>query len=147
MGSEWIETTIGKFCPFHYGKRLPKKERESGQVPVFGSNGIIGKHNKSLVNGPGIIIGRKGTVGSVHLSPVSFWPIDTTFYIANGKSRDIHFTYYLLQTLGFDQMNADSAVPGLNREAAHARRIRIPPLPEQRAIAQNLSRVDSEIQA
>lgn len=62
----WIETTVGEYCPFVYGKGLPKPQRAEGNIPVFGSNGCVDYHNKSYVNGPGIIIGRKGSVGAVH---------------------------------------------------------------------------------
>ena len=77
----WIETTVGDYCPFRYGKGLPQKKRLSGPFKVYGSNGCVDNHNESHVNGPGIIIGRKGSVGAVHLSLEPFWPIDTTFYI------------------------------------------------------------------
>jgi type I restriction enzyme S subunit len=120
--------------------------RQPGPYPVFGSNGRVGFHVEPLVNGPGIIIGRKGTVGAVHFSKEPFWPIDTTFYVTEAEHRDLRFTYYLLCSLGLDRMNADSAVPGLNRNAAHARRILVPPLPEQRAIAHILGTLDDKIE-
>jgi len=135
MGTEWIETTVGDFCPFHYGKGLPERNRIPGPYPVFGSNGQVGSHYQPFVNEPGIIIGRKGTVGAVHFSKLPFCPIDTTFYVVSADYRDLRFTYYLLKSLGLDRMNADSAVPGLNREAAHKRKILVPPLSTQRAIA------------
>jgi len=145
--SAWEETTVGDFAPFNYGKGLPEKLRNSsGNVTVFGSNGIVGRHDESLSDGPGIIVGRKGTVGAVHFSPGPFWPIDTTFYILPDNRRDIRFTYYLLYALGLESMNSDSAVPGLNRNAAHARTIVVPPLPEQRAIAAILGALDDKIE-
>lgn len=92
------------------------------------------------------MIGRKGTVGSVTLSKSAFWPIDTVFYIADEPQRDLRFTYYLLKTLGLDRMNSDSAVPGLNRDNAHARKIYVPDLKEQRAIAHILGTLDDKIE-
>ena len=143
----WQETTIGEFCPFSYGKNLPKKVRDSlGEVPVFGSNGLVGHHSKPLIQDRGIIIGRKGTVGTVNFSSVPFWPIDTTFYISEDSHRDLRYTFYLLKSLRMEHMNADSAVPGLNRNAAHARKITIPPLPEQKAIAHILGSLDDKIE-
>ena len=143
----WQETTIGEFCPFSYGKNLPKKVRDSlGEVPVFGSNGLVGYHSKPLIQDRGIIIGRKGTVGTVTFSSVPFWPIDTTFYISEDSHRDLRYTFYLLKSLRMEHMNADSAVPGLNRNAAHARKITIPPLPEQKAIAHILGSLDDKIE-
>src|SRR5690606_30690831 len=92
----------------------------------YGSNGIVDYHNTSHVKGCGIIIGRKGSVGAVHLSKSEFWPIDTSFYIEKDSIEELYFTYYLLKSLGLEHMNSDSAVPGLNRDNAHALAIRIP---------------------
>lgn len=146
MINSWTNTTIGEFCPFSYGKGLPEKKRVSGEISVYGSNGIIGTHNDAFVFEEGIIIGRKGSIGEIFFSPTPFWPIDTTFYVVGSNSRDTRFTYYLLKTLGLDQMNSDSAVPGLNRDAAHKIQILVPPLPEQRAIADILGALDDKIE-
>ncbi|MGC8719062.1 MAG: restriction endonuclease subunit S [Thermodesulforhabdaceae bacterium] len=147
MAGEWRETTLGEFAPFAYGKGLPERTRNpSGNVPVFGSNGIVGFHSEPLTSGPTIIIGRKGTVGAIHFSPKPCWPIDTTFYVAGEDSEILRFKYYFLKSLSLEHMNADSAVPGLNREAAHVLKIRIPPLPEQRAIAHILGTLDDKIE-
>ncbi|KAA1165499.1 restriction endonuclease subunit S [Pseudoalteromonas fuliginea] len=142
----WIETTVGEYCPFVYGKGLPKTQRTEGDIPVFGSNGCVDYHNKSHVNGPGIIIGRKGSVGAVHLSVEPFWPIDTSFYVEKESIDELKFTYYLLKSLGLEGMNSDSAVPGLNRENAHALPIRIPEKTEDREkLGKWISVYDSKI--
>ena len=106
--------------PIIYGKALPQSKRISGNIPVYGSNGIVDFHNSSCVNTAGVIIGRKGSVGAIHLSEKPFWVIDTAFYIVNDDLEELKFTYYLLKTLGLSEMNSDSAVPGLNRENAHS---------------------------
>jgi len=148
MGNDWEKTTIGNFCPFKYGKGLPEKNRNTnGNVKVYGSNGAVGVHDQALVDGPGIIIGRKGTVGTVTFSPAPFWPIDTTYYVTvDSETRDLRYTYYLLKFLGLERMDADSAVPGLNRDAAHEKIIKVCPLPEQRAIAHILGSLDDKIE-
>jgi len=139
------ETTVGDFCPFIYGRHLSSGDRRQGPVPVYGSNGIIGWHDHALTNGPTVIIGRKGTVGQVSYSPVSCWPIDTTFYVEASVERDVRFVYFLLSALGLETMNSDSAVPGLNRDAAHSRSILVPRVAEQRAIAHILGALDDKI--
>ncbi|MCL6582687.1 MAG: restriction endonuclease subunit S [bacterium] len=147
MAGEWHEVTVGDFAPFAYGKGLPEHQRDPfGDIPVFGSNGTVGVHSEALTSGPTVIIGRKGTVGAVHYSEKPCWPIDTTFYVTDPDTNVLRFKYYLLKSLGLEHMNADSAVPGLNREAAHARKVRIPPLPEQRAIAHILGTLDDKIE-
>jgi|SRR5450830_644248 len=140
------KTTVGDFCPFIYGRHLPSGDRRQGPVPVYGSNGIIGWHDRALTNGPTVIIGRKGTVGQVRYSPVSCWPIDTTFYVEASAERDVRFVYFLLSALGLETMNSDSAVPGLNRDAAHSRSILVPRIAEQRVIADILGTLDDKIE-
>lgn len=109
-----------------YGKGLPQKKRESGKVPVYGSNGLIDYHNNSFVKGPGIIIGRKGTVGEINISYVDFWPIDTTYYVKSNMNNVILSWYYLLKSLKLDRMNVHSAVPGLNRNDVYEILLPIP---------------------
>ena len=124
------------------------ENRLSGDIPVYGSSGITGLHNKAFVNEEGYIIGRKGTVGSIYYSPLPFFPIDTVYYLTrNDIQSDFNYFYYLLKTLGLDKLNFDSAVPGLNREMAYSLPIIIPEdKEEQRAIARVLSSFDDKIE-
>lgn len=147
MESDWKKTTIGELFPFTYGKSLPTNKRDSkGLIPVYGSGGISGYHSESLVDKQGIIIGRKGTVGSIIFSRKPFWPIDTTFYITASENYDLLFAYYLLQTLRLNEMNSDSAVPGLNRDTAHSVSFFLPPMSEQKRIADILGTLDEKIE-
>ena len=147
MAGEWKETTVGEFSPFSYGKNLPAEKRKQGRIPVVSSAGISGAHDEALVESKGIVIGRKGTVGSLTYCDRPFWPIDTAFFIADEpERRDLRFTFYLLHTLNLSDMNSDSAVPGLNRANAHARKVRIPPIAEQKAIAAVLGALDDKIE-
>ncbi len=124
---------------------IERERNSAGTVPVFGSNGVVGFHDAALTNGPTIIIGRKGTVGAVHYSSVPCWPIDTTYFVTAIDPQLLRFKYYALKTLGLESMNEDSAVPGLNRKAAHARALRVPEEPVQRAIAHILGTLDDKI--
>jgi len=143
----WRMTSVGEFCPFIYGKGLPKTKRSSGKYGVYSSAGLIGSHSEPYTETAGIVIGRKGTVGSVHLSKEPFWPIDTAFFVLDEpQKRDLLFTFYRLSTLGLSDMNSDSAVPGLNRENAHAIEFLAPPLAEQREIASILGALDDKIE-
>ena len=138
---------IREWAPFSYGKGLPKHKRAAtGNIRVYGSNGVVGYHDTPLTNGPTIIIGRKGTVGAVHYSSDPCWPIDTTFFI-EGDDPVLHrFKYYALKAADLHNMNADSAVPGLNRNEAHAKSIYVPPVAEQRSIACILGALDDKIE-
>jgi len=143
----WTDTTIGDYCPFMYGKGLPRTKRSHGAVPVYGSNGCVDHHSESFTQGPGIVIGRKGSVGAVHLSEKPFWPIDTSFYVEKESLSELKFIYYLLKSLGLEHMNSDSAVPGLNRENAHSLYVNIPELKEDREfLGQWMSQFDDKIE-
>lgn len=109
----WNIKKIENLMELVYGKALKSTDRIDGPVPVYGSGGITGYHNESMVDGPSIIIGRKGTVGSLYWEDKPFFPIDTVFYVRSEKP--ITYCFYLLQTLGLADMNTDAAVPGLNR--------------------------------
>jgi type I restriction enzyme, S subunit len=100
-----------------YGKSLSKGNRRDGEVPVYGSGGIGGFHDEALVQGPSVIVGRKGTVGSLYWEDNGFYPIDTVFFVKS--EYPMTYCYYLLQTLGLEHMNTDAAVPGLNRNNAY----------------------------
>ncbi|EOX3400593.1 restriction endonuclease subunit S [Vibrio cholerae] len=112
-----------------YGKALKKTDRIDGDVPVYGSGGVNGTHNVSIVDGPGIIVGRKGTVGSLYWEPNNFYPIDTVFYVKPKSGYSMEYCYELLKTLGLEHMNTDAAVPGLNRNNAY-RLVSAKPTPE-----------------
>ena len=99
-----------------------------------------------MTQGPTLVVGRKGTVGAVHYLHGPCWPIDTTFYVTGNDAELVRFKYYALMALGLDQMNSDSAVPGLNRDAAHARVLLVPDTSEQRAISRILSALDDKIE-
>jgi type I restriction enzyme S subunit len=72
-----------------------------------------------------VIVGRKGTVGSLYWENGAFYPIDTTFYV-RPKLAPLTYCYYAMQRLGLDAMNTDAAVPGLNRENAYRRELVLP---------------------
>jgi len=143
--SEWKECKLGSELELLYGKALKESERKEGSYPVYGSNGIVGYHSEFLVRAPGIIIGRKGSVGEIKFSNKDFFPIDTTYYINLKNDNDIKFFYYFLLTLHLNEMNSHSAVPGLNRNDVYGIDILLPPLPEQKAIAGVLSSLDDKI--
>ena len=124
----WGVQTVEDVIELAYGKALKKTDRIDGVYPVYGSGGLTGMHNQYLVDGPGIIVGRKGTVGSLHWEDKPFYPIDTVFYVKCKYKMTLSFSYYFLQTLGLDEMNTDAAVPGLNRNNVY--RLELPKYPD-----------------
>jgi type I restriction enzyme S subunit len=121
----WETKRVSDYLSLVYGKSLPAGKRCQGDIPVYGSGGITGLHNEALVNGPAVIVGRKGTVGSLHWEDRPCFPIDTVFYVQPGAP--LPFCYYLLESLPLRDMNTDAAVPGLNRENVYRLEVAAPP--------------------
>jgi type I restriction enzyme, S subunit len=144
----WAKTTVGEIISFEYGKSLPKKSRDpSGSYSVYGSSGEIGTHSKYFVNEPCLIIGRKGTVGSVHLSKISCWPIDTTYFVIPPTDIDLKFLCFMLSTCNLPSLDKSTAIPGLNRNDAYNISINLPPLNEQHRIVAKIEELFTKLDA
>lgn len=118
----WKERKLSDLLKLSYGKSLLDEKRDGGEYPVYGSSGIVGFHSKSLAKGPGIIVGRKGNVGSLFYSYTDFFVIDTAYYVESEYS--FIYLLHLLKTVHF--IDGDAAVPGLNREQAYSNKIFFP---------------------
>ena len=117
----WCVGTIGEIMTLNYGKSLITDNRVNGQYLVVGSSGVVGTHNEYLVKAPGIVIGRKGTIGKVIWLENNFYPIDTTFFVTEKLGcNDLYFHYFILKNQQFERLISDSAVPGLNRDMAYS---------------------------
>jgi len=137
---------LGSVISLEYGKALPENKRITGQYPLMGSNGIIGYHNEFLVEGPSIIVGRKGSAGAVNWVEENNFPIDTTYYVhLLTDTMDLKFVYYSIANIGLETMNSSIGVPGLNRNDAYAINIPVPSLEEQQCIVQEIETYEAEI--
>ncbi len=127
MPKGWRKGKLGEVLELLYGKALKADNRVLGKYPVIGSSGIVDYHDEYLVRSPGIVIGRKGTIGEVIWIDENFFPIDTTFYVNDLLGVDsLYFHYFLLKEQQFKKIASDSAVPGLNRNLAMDNDIIIP---------------------
>ena len=144
--SGWVRTNFGMLYELTYGKSLPKATRNpNGDYEVYGSNGIVGHHDTFLVEGPVLIVGRKGAAGTVSFSAKPCWPIDTTYYVRESENIDIRFSFYLLASLRLNQFDRSTAIPGLNRDDAYEVVVDLPPLPEQHRIVAKIEELFSEL--
>lgn len=141
----WRVVRLGDVVRFQRGHDLPKSKMKTGDIPVAGSNGIVGYHDTATTHAPGITIGRSGNIGTPKLYKTDFWAHNTTLYVKDFFGNDEVFIFYLLQTLDLSGFNSGSAVPTLNRNFIHELDITLPPLPEQKAIAEVLSSLDDKI--
>ena len=147
MREGWKTTTWGDLATLEYGKSLRDYQAETGEVPVYGTNGPIGFTDKSLCHFPSVIIGRKGAYRGVHYSDKPFFVIDTAFYLKPITDRlDLKFAYYQLLTQDINSMDSGSAIPSTSREDFYNLQLKLPPLETQRRIAAILSALDEKIE-
>jgi len=121
----WRVGKVEDLLELAYGKALKATDRIVGDVPVYGSGGLTGFHNQALIDGPGLVVGRKGTIGTLYWEDRPFYPIDTVFYVR--PMVPLTFCFHQLAMLGLNEMNTDGAVPGLNRNNVYRLQVIIPP--------------------
>jgi type I restriction enzyme S subunit len=146
MSSDWKVCQLGDVLTLQRGFDILKKQLKPGRYDVIFSSGVGGNHNEFKVKAPGVVIGRKGTLGTVFFAEKDFWPTDTTLWVKDFHGNDEKFAYYFLQTMHLEQLDCGAANPTLNRNHIHTLPIRYPPLPIQRKIAAILSAYDDLIE-
>ena len=139
-------TTIGEVITLQRGFDITKKEQTPGNVPIVSSSGISSYHNKFKVKGPGVIIGRKGTLGTSHFVNQDFWPHDTSLWVKDFKGNDPRFISYFLKSLKLENFDSGSSNPTLNRNHVHKIKIVFPILSIQKKIAAIASSYDDAIE-
>lgn len=145
---KWVQTTIGEQVTLQRGFDITKADQRPGNIPVVSSGGISSYHDIAMVKGPGVILGRKGVVGSVYYVSQDYWPHDTTLWVKDFHGNDPHFVYYFFRNFAryLSALDVGSANPTLNRNHVHPIPTLWPPLPEQHAIARILSSLDDKIE-
>jgi type I restriction enzyme, S subunit len=118
----------------------------SGSVPVMASGGLSGFHDTAMVQGPGVVIGRKGTLGSAYYVDEPYWPSDTTLWVKQFGDSHPRFVYYFLSAFDALRLDVGSANPTLNRNHVHQIHVSWPPPDEQRRIAGVLGALDDKIE-
>ena len=140
---DWEVKTLFDVAPLQRGFDLPNRKIKEGPFPVVYSNGIENYHYESMVNGPGVITGRSGTLGKVHFIESDYWPHNTTLWVTKFNKNDPRFIYYFYKFIGLDRFASGSGVPTLNRNDAHSFKVALPKsITEQKKIAEILTDVD-----
>jgi type I restriction enzyme S subunit len=142
----WKTLPLGDALTFQRGFDITKDAQRDGPYFVISSSGAKSTHAEFKVDGPGVIIGRKGSLGTVYYSEDKFWPHDTTLWIKDFHGNDPQFAYYFLQTMGFERLDAGASNPTLNRNHIHTIPVLWPPVAVQRRIAIILSAYDDLIE-
>jgi len=139
----WQSLPLIEVATLQRGYDLPVQDRRPGGIPIFAANGPVGMHSEAQCDGPGVVTGRSGTIGKVHYSSGSYWPLNTSLYVKDFHGNHPRFIYWLLSGLNLERFHEGSGVPTLNRNNVHGVKVPVPPLPEQRRIADILDRADA----
>lgn len=145
----WISTTIGEQATLQRGFDITRATQRNGTIPVYSSSGLSSYHDEAMVNGPGVVLGRKGVVGSVFFVGESYWPHDTTLWVKDFHGNDRRFVYYFFRSIApsLASLDVGSANPTLNRNHVHPIRIFWPAdVSEQEAISSLLGSLDDKIE-
>lgn len=146
--SAWAEKNLSEVITLQRGHDLPATIRGKGEVPVVGSFGVTGYHDVAKYSGPGVTIGRSGaSIGVATYIETDYWPLNTALFVKDFKKNDPRWVYYLLDSIDFTAYNSGSAQPSLNRNYLAAIGLKLPPLREQRAIADTLGALDDKIES
>jgi type I restriction enzyme S subunit len=136
---------LNEFITLQRGFDLPKSQRVDGIVPVIASAGVGGYHNIAKVKGPGVVIGRSGSIGGGQYISEDFWPLNTALWVKDFKGHHPKYVYYLLRNIDFSGFNTGTGVPTLNRN--HLGSILVPQIgyKYEEKIAEILSALDDKI--
>ena len=136
---------LGEICKIKYGK--DHKKLNDGNIPVYGSGGIMRYVDTALWSGPSVLIPRKGTLGNLFFVSTPFWTVDTLFYTDINTSEVIpKFLYYQLKTKNLTELNVGTAVPSLTTEVLNDIEIDLPSLEKQKQVVEVLGRIDAKIE-
>lgn len=135
----WEVKTLGEVCEFVYGKALNQTKRKTnGKYPVYAANGIKDYSDEFMISENSIIVGRKGSVGSVVLTSSPCWVLDVAYYVNFDKEKyNLVFLYHLLKYLNLKQF-ARGVKPGISRSQIYELQVVMPPLATQNQIVQIL---------
>lgn len=113
-----------------------------GDIPVYGSGGIMTYIDQFCYDKPTVLLPRKGSIGKIYYVETPFWNVDTVYYTDINTTKVCpKFLYYFLATIDLEKMNCGKgAVPSLTQEILYRIIIPVPPIEVQEEIVRILDR-------
>ena len=143
--SDWEVKELGSIVKVKHGRDQKSIEVVNGIYPILATGGEIGRTNTALYSKPSVLIGRKGTIDKPKYMDTPFWTVDTLFYTEISNEVLPLWLYFKFETINWYFYNEASGVPSLSASTISKIKFPLPPLPEQKAIAQVLSTADAAI--
>ena len=124
MPEDWEECNLDDILTVKYGK--DHKSLENGNVPVYGSGGIMRYADKPLYENESVLIPRKGSLNNLFYVDTPFWSVDTMFFTEMKKPNIAKYIYFYLKRLDFVSMNCGSAIPSMTTNILNSLKIILP---------------------
>jgi len=140
----WEKVKFTEVLVLKRGYDLPVQDRVFGTIPIMASNGVLDWHNESKVKGPGIVTGRSGTLGQVHIIYRDYWPLNTALYSQNLNGNNPLYLLYLLRNFKVERFARGAGVPTLNRNLVHDELIINVPLSLQNQFAERIQAIEQQ---
>lgn len=121
----WSRGLLKELISVNYGKDH-KKAPDDGNIPVYGSGGLMRKCNKSLFSGEAVLIPRKGSLNNIMYVDETFWTVDTMFYATMKQPHTAVFVYFFVKAFDMYSMNIGAAVPSMTTKILDAMDVVIP---------------------
>ena len=121
----WRRGLLQELIDVNYGKDH-KKAPDDGNIPVYGSGGLMRKCNKSLFSGEAVLIPRKGSLNNIMYVDETFWTVDTMFYTTMKQPHTAVFVYFFVKAFDMYSMNIGAAVPSMTAKILDAMDVVIP---------------------
>lgn len=138
--------SLGEIAKIRYGKNQKNVQSDNGDIPIYGTGGLMGYASRSLYNYPSVLIGRKGTINKVRYVDHPFWTVDTLFYTEVNEELVIpKYLYYLMSLLDLDSYNEGTTIPSLRTETLNRLEFGIPDLDYQEKVLSMLEPIDKKI--
>ena len=139
---EWKTVQLYDFIQFKNGKKRPTG---TGNIPVYGGNGIL-DYTDTVNQENSVIIGRVGAYcGSVYYEPGQHWVSDNAISAVSRNNSDIVYDYYLLKNLNLNHRHIGTSQPLLTQEILNSIVVELPSISEQIEIGRTLQVLDNKI--
>ena len=138
-----VSCKIGDILTIRSGKDY--QHLENGDIPVYGTGGLMCHVNNFLHDGESVCIGRKGTINKPLYLNGKFWTVDTLFYTHSFKGVLPRYCYHLFCTIDWLTYNEASGVPSLSKSTIEKISVVIPSIKIQESTVQALDSVEQKI--
>ena len=142
FGDDVERKPLGEVANIKNGKDW--KKLDAGDIPVYGSGGVMGYVDTCAYDKPTVLIPRKGSITNIFYVETPIWNVDTIYYTEIDIYQIIpKFFYYFMKTIDLMKLDTGSGRPSLTQTILNKIKIPIPPLSKQKEIVAILDKFDA----